>query len=294
MLDSANANAWDFRRISPARSLALIAMGATAGLGLAGYSLFTTQSTTTLFVPAEDVALVNQQPISRSDYYAQLQSSYRVDFAHATPEQRSKALQDMIREELFVQRGKELDVSATDPDVRTAMVSAVEQMAAADAITSEPGEGTLREYFQTHPQKYQQEGTMTVRDLVFSTGADAAIAIEALRAGDPAPTVLARFHGSSREPEEDFYFAANIHLGDTLFAAARSLSAGEISGPTQRTDGFHVLYMLHNTPPQPIPFETAKPQVLGDYRADRVRRMTMQYQKFLRKRANVLIAPDLN
>ena len=44
----------------------------------------------------------------------------------------------MIREELFVQRGKELDVASTDPEVRAAMVNSVELEIAADAITSQP------------------------------------------------------------------------------------------------------------------------------------------------------------
>jgi hypothetical protein len=295
MLDSTLATAWDVTRVSLPRSFALMVIGAVLGLALAGYSLFTAQSTTTLFVPAEDVALVNQQPISRFDYFAQLQSNFGTDFAHATPDQRRKALEDMIREEMFVQRGKELDVPATDPDVRTAMVSAVEQMAAADAITAEPSEAKLRDYFQAHPEKYQQEGVMTVRDLVFPTGTDATDAARALRAGEPAPDVLARFHGwdSGKVGEEDFYFAARIHLGDTLFAAAKGLSAGGISDPVQQPEGTHVLQMVRNAPPQPIRFEEAQTQVLNDYRTDQVRKTTTQYQDFLRKRANILIAEDL-
>jgi hypothetical protein len=295
MMQPTPAAVWDFKRVSARRSLALMAGGAAVGLALAGYTLFTARSTTTLFVPAEDVALVNQQPISRADYYAQLQASFRTDDAHATPAQRRKVLEDMIREELFVQRGKELDVSATDPDVRAAMVSAVEQMAAADAITTEPSDTKLRAYFQAHPEKYDQEGVMTVRDLVFPNATAAAGAAQGLRGGQPVAAALVRFGGrdSGRTAGEEFYFAAKIHLGDALFAAAASLPTGGVAGPIQQPDGAHVLQMLHNAPPQPIPFEAARPQVLNDYRTDRVRQTTVQYQGFLRKRANVLIAQDI-
>ncbi|MDB5475106.1 MAG: peptidyl-prolyl cis-trans isomerase [Phenylobacterium sp.] len=286
---------WDLRRVSARRSFALMATGAAVGLALAGYTLFTARSTTTLFVPAEDAALVNQQPIARADYYAQLQSSFGVDDAHATPAQRRKVLEDMIREELFVQRGKELDVAASDPDVRTAMVSAVEQMAAADAITAEPSDAQLSAYFRAHREKYEPEGVMTVRDLVFPTAAAAAGAAQALHAGQPPPAVLARFHGrdSGKEAGEDFYFAVKIHLGEALFAAARALPSGALSAPIPQADGAHLLQMIHNAPPQPIAFAAARPQVLSDYRSERVRRATGQYQDFLRKRANVLIAKDL-
>ncbi|HEX3366346.1 peptidylprolyl isomerase [Phenylobacterium sp.] len=293
--DPTISNIWDFSRVSVRRSLALMAAGAAVGLALAGYSLFTAQSTTTLFVPAEDVALVNQQPIARADYYAQLQASFRTDFAHTTPAQRRKVLEDMIREELFVQRGKELDVAAADPDVRSATVNAVEQMAAADAITAEPSDAKLRAYFHAHADKYEQEGVMTVRDMLFATAADGAAAARALRAGEPDAAVLARLRGrdSGKETGQDFYFAAKIHLGNELFDTAAALPSGGVSTPVPQADGVHVLHMLKNTAPQPIAFETARPQVLQDYRNERVRQATVQYQGFLRKRANLLVAKDL-
>src|SRR5262249_44502889 len=115
------------------RGLVLMSLGAISGLVLAAIGLFTAKGTATLIVPPEDVALVNQQPIVRSDFLAQIQALYDVDYAHATPAQRRKVLDDMIREELFVQRGTELDVASADPTVRTAMVSSVEQQVATDA-----------------------------------------------------------------------------------------------------------------------------------------------------------------
>jgi parvulin-like peptidyl-prolyl isomerase len=286
---------WDPRQVSARRSLSLMALGALVGLALAGYALFTARGTTTFHVPAEDVALVNQQPIARADFYAQLQATLGVDNAHATPAQRRRVLDDMIREELFVQRGKELDVAATDPEVRTAMVGAVEQMAAADAVTSEPSDSALQAYFKAHQDRYAQEGVMTVRDLMFPQTADAAGAARALAAGAPLAAVLGRFRGrdSGRETGEDFYFAAKIHLGGALFAVARTLPSGAASPPLALPDGVHLLYMIRNTPPQPFAFDEARAQVLSDFRNDKVKRTTAQYQGFLRQRANVLIAGDL-
>lgn len=286
---------WDPRRISPRRSLVLMTLGGAAGLALAGYSLFTAKSATTFYVPAEDAALVNQQPLARADLYAQVQSAYRVDWPHATAAQRHKALQDMVREELYVQRGKELDVAATDPDVRGAMVSAVEQMAGADAAAAQPSDAKLRDYFQAHQDQYAREGVMTVQDYVFASPKDAAAAVGALRVGVPIAQVMAarRGHDSGKEKGDDFYFAAKIHLGDALFALARTLPSGAVSDPSPQPDGVHVLVMHANAPPRPFVFEDAKAQVLNDYRTDQMRHMSTRYQDFLRRRANVLIARDL-
>jgi parvulin-like peptidyl-prolyl isomerase len=281
-------------RVSTKRSLMLMTFGAAAGLVLAGYSLFTAHSTTTLFVPADDVALVNQQPITRADYYAQIQTDYSLDFPATTKEQRQKVLNDMIREELFVQRGKELDVGETDPDVRAATVNAVEQMAAADVMTEKPDQRKLRAYYDAHRDRYAEEGLMTVADLVFASANDAGEAMDAIRGGAPVTSALTRFHGrdSGKEHGEDFYFAARIHLGDALFGVARALPAGGIGGPVKLADGFHLLAMAKNTPPKLRDFETALPQLLNDYRNDEIKRVTQAYNAFLKKRANILIAGD--
>src|SRR5258708_22379985 len=87
-------------QVNNPRSFLLMAAGVLTGLILAGYSLFTARSTSTLIVPAEDVALVNQQPLARADYLAPLPTLYDVDLSHATPEQRRKGLDDMIRQQL--------------------------------------------------------------------------------------------------------------------------------------------------------------------------------------------------
>jgi parvulin-like peptidyl-prolyl isomerase len=284
-------------QVSSRRSFVLMGSGALLGLLLAGYSLFTARGTSTLIVPPEDVALVNQQPISRSDYLLQLQTLYNVDLQHATVAQRRKVLDDMIREELFVQRGKELDVASTDPDVRAAMVNSVELEIAADAITAQPSEPQLRAYYALHRARYASEGIMTVRDFVFplSESSAAAAAAETLKISAPTPALLARWHAadSGKVSGEEFYFAAKIHLGEALFQVARNLPDGGVSAPIARADAIHVLYMLENKKPVPFEFTAARDQVLTDYRNDAIGRLRTGDEAFLRKRANVLIADDV-
>jgi hypothetical protein len=287
----------DPSQISSARSFALMAAGVLIGLILAGYSLFTARSASTLIVPAEDVALVNQQPVSRADYLALLQTLYGVDSSHATQEQRHKVLDDMIREELFVQRGKELDVASTDPDVRSALVNAVELEIAENALTSQPSEAALRQFFETHPERYVSEGVMRVRDLVFPASALGELPRDpqALKRAVTDAQTLAHLNGrdSGKTKGEEFYFAAKIHLGDELFAAARDLGNDEVSPPIQLSDGIHVLDMEQNRHPVPFGFAAARAQVLSDYRSQAVDKLKLSGESFLRKRANVLIADDL-
>jgi PPIC-type PPIASE domain/SurA N-terminal domain len=283
--------------MSSRRSFVFMGGGALLGLLMAGYSLFTARGTSTLVVPPEDVALVNQQPISRGDYLQQLQTLYGVDLGHATAAQRRRVLDDMIREELFVQRGKELDVASTDPDVRSAMVNSVEQEIAADALTAQPSEAQLRGYYAAHRARYASEGVMNVRDYVFapSDSKAAAEAAAALRSGVPAPGVLAKWGGSDsgKTGDDEFYFAAKIHLGDALFGAARDLPDDGVSAPIERADGIHVLHMFKNKKPVPFDYAAARDKVLTDFRNEAIGRLRTGDEGFLRKRANVLIADDV-
>ena len=279
------------------RSFVLMGGGALLGLFMAGYSLFTAHGTSTLMVPPGDVALINQQPISRSDYLLQLQTLYGVDLGHATTAQRRKVLDDMIREELFVQRGRELDVASTDPEVRAAMVNAVEMEIAADAITQQPTEAQLRLYYASHRTRYASEGTMSLRDYVFppSESAAAAEAAGLPQFSTPTQTFLARRHGSASAMvvDEEFYFAAKIHLGDRRFEVARELVDGGVSAPITEADGIHVLYMFKNKKPVAFDFVAARDRVLTDYRNDAIGHLRTGDEAFLRKRANILIAEDV-
>ncbi len=275
------------------RSLTLAGIGAVAGLALAGIGLFTAKGTSTLAVPPEDVALVNQQAISRVDYIAMLQAMHGTDLAHATVEQKQRVLDDMIREELLVQRGKELDVAGVDPEVRATMVTAVEQGAAMNAFTEQPSDQRLQVYFDSHRAAYASEGEIAVRDLVFTDANMARDAVAALRGGAALEAVIAKFKArdTGKVKGAEFYFAAKIHLGDALYAAAQVLPSGGISDPLE-ADGMHVLVVTQNTPPTPFAFETVRARVLDDYRRETATKAQAANGDFLRKRANILIAPD--
>ena len=139
--------------VRPVRSLSLLALGAVAGLAIAGFGLFTAKGTSTRTVPPDCVALVNQRPILKIDFISQLRTVYGVGLEDSTAEQRQKVLSDMVREELFVQRGLELDFPSSDPDTRTALVAAVEQQVGADVAAAQPSEADLSTFYEAHKTK---------------------------------------------------------------------------------------------------------------------------------------------
>ncbi len=295
---------WDIRSVNQARSITCFSLGAAIGLAIAGYGLFTAKGTVTHVVPAENVALVNQRPILRTDFIAQTETELGKPFKEATLAERLKVLDEMVREELFVQRGLELDFPGTDPDTRSALVAAVEQQVVADVTTHQPAEDELRKFFEEHRSNYATEGTMTLHNLLLpkakAAGPDAMATVqkaaEALRAHAPLAEVLKTYGLTEVVPEhagdEQFYFAQKVHLGEAIFAHALTLDDGEVSEPVTAGDGIHIVQMVKNAKPLPLTFERVRSQVLTEFIATAKKKLEDADLRYLRDKADILIADD--
>lgn len=292
----------DGTRVNSKRSMLLFAIGALVGLGIAGVGLFTAAGTATRIVPPENVATVNQRPILRSDFVTQLENELGVPFDQSKRADQLRVLDDMVREELLVQRSLELDFAETDQDTRNALVSTVSQQIIAEVTVSQPTDAQLQEHYERNKATYATEGAMTVRNLVLpttaGTSAEQAIAkakeaAAVLATNTPIAQVMERF-GLKEQTDygEDFYFAARIHLGDALFATVTALNGGEVSQPFVAADGIHVVKVIENTRPVALSFERSRQQVLIDYKNEMQTRLMEATLKFLRTRSKILIADD--
>ena len=296
-------------QVNVTRSMVLCAIGAVVGLAIAGVGLFSARGTATHNVPPEDIALVNQRPVLRSDFVTQLEGETGESFDQATRAEKLKVLDEMIREELLVQRGLELDFAETDQMTRNALAMAMDQQALAEATTSQPSEQQLREFFNKSPARYASDGILTVRHLVLvaasggagggaASGGEQAMqkaheAVSALRANTPVEAVIAKFGLTEpRNDGDEFYFAAKIHLGDAVYAQALRMKEGEVSEPLQAADGIHIVQVIKDKVPVPLSFEHARLQVLTDLKNAQQERLMAATMKFLRERSKILIAPD--
>ena len=283
---------WDVHQPVGRRSMLLAAIGAMLGLGIAGYGLFTAQGTRTASVPAEDAALVNNIPVLRADLIAQVTALYSVPYSQTTRTQRQKVLDDMVREELYVQRGVEMGLSNDDIDVRQALVQATEGQIAQDAATAKPAEDELRGWYVAHRDKYASEGLMTLHEWRVPAGNDPQRAVAALRGG-ASPDALGLKTTGRVDDGEEFYFAAEEHLGKRVFAVAHRLTDGMVSDPIPTPDGIHIVQMVRNQLPVATPYPEARDQVLRDFLADKIARLQEGNKRFLKKRADIKIAADL-
>lgn len=289
-------------KVGPRRSLIFYAAGAVLGLVLAGVSLFTAKGTSVKTFPPEDVALVNGRQILRSDFRTQTAIEAGVPWEQTTREQRLKTLNEMLDEELLVQRGLEVDLASTDPDVRAAMVAGVNLQVDADIIAEQPTPEQLRAYYDKHIEKYSSDGVMRIRDLVMPTGetpdaamARAAEAAAAINAGASADAVAARYglKDSDRiDREDNFDFAVKAKLGEDVYKAAAPLRPGQASQPVKQQDGIHVVVMVKRIASVKLDFAKAQDNVWQDYKKEARERMERANLAYLRQQADVVLAPE--
>ena len=294
--DPSPANKWDLHKPGARRSLLLLACGAVAGLGIAGFGLFTAKGTASHTVPPEMAALVNQQPILISDFTTQLQSEFGIPLSKSTETQRRKVLNDMINEDLMVQRGQEMNLSSSDPDVRSALVAGVELQNSANVIAKQPTHDEMIGYYNSHKDRYRTQGVLTLRDLMLPAGPQAAATMaevsKALKGGASADAVKAKYHltETNKVNGEELDFAAKIHLGDTLYKAVQDSTPGFISEPVTDKDGsIHVMAVGKRTPSVQLTFEQASNQVFTDFKKDAQDAVQASNIRYLRDKSEIMI-----
>jgi hypothetical protein len=304
----------DFSQANTRRSLLLLAAGALIGLAIAGYGLFTASGTATRTIPPEAIATVNGRLILRTDFVTQVQTQFGITFKESTREQRERVLQDMIDEELMVQRGLEADLASYDPEVRQALVNGVELQIFADVLAQQPTDAELKDYYDKHLERYVRDGIMMLRDLVVpmegsrTPGQAEQLAHEASAAFRRSKTIdhalvdamlpklglmdSRRLLDSGHiDTGNIFDFSAQARLDPSVFAAAAKLTPGQVSEPVIATDGgVHVLVMIQRAPPLQRQYADVGNEVWADLKKDAQQQVRSANLKYLRSKATILSA----
>jgi hypothetical protein len=299
--DASEEGKWSLTEPGARRSLLLLAFGAAVGLGIAGFGLFTAKGTASHTVPPEMAALVNQQPILISDYTTQLQSEFGVPISRATEAQRKKVLNDMIGEELMVQRGMEMNLPGSDPDVRTAIVAGVELQNSANVLAKQPTEAEMQAYYDAHKDRYRTQGVLTLFDVFLAPSADRSLdqnlatmaqADKDLRGGAKPDDVIKKYNlqVAHKVNGEELDFAAKIHLGEKLYNAVVDAQAGQITDPVVDKDNtVHVLQVGKRIPSVQLTLAEASNQVFTDFKKDAQDRVQADNIAFLKSKAEILL-----
>jgi parvulin-like peptidyl-prolyl isomerase len=295
---------------APRRPLLWLALGATAGLGLAAWSLIAPGAPASGALPEGAVAVVNGAAIRVEDYRRLLAGLERDLKGPLDDARRHHVLERMIEEELLVQRAIDLGFARLDRQVRGELTSSVIQSVVASAEDREPSEAELREFHRENRSFFSVPPRLRVRQIFFrlpsrreGAGRDLsevrARAEEAralLVAGRPFEVVRAGFGDDEISTVPDALLPPaklREYVGPTALEAAMALEEGGVSQPVRSGVGLHVIQLVEREPPRIPDFEDVAPQVASEWRRRAGDEALRAYLDELRAASDVIIDPDL-
>ncbi len=246
-------------------------------------------------------ASVNGEPILETQVDEALQRRAGVPSNDSREADRERVLQQLVDEELLLQRAAEVGLLESDRNVTKALARAAMDAAVDEARGDPPSEDELRAFFEENVAFFAAPRRVRIRCLSFEDAAEpgaasrrAREAATALAAGDGAPEVARRFGARSDACAPDVLLPESVllrQLGPTLASVARALPEGEVSGPIETPTGVHVLQLVQAEAARVPPFESVRLEVetelirrRGD---DAVRALLAR----LRRRADIALAP---
>ena len=276
------------------RGRALLAAGAAAGLAAALWGA--------LGPPARDrvgndvIATVNGVAIGRADYQRALGSLVADKRSPVTAADERRVLDNLVDEQLLVERGLELGLGEQDIAVRKALIDAMIQFAVAGAAGREPDEAELRRFYAERPQLVLSDAQLRVRVVSFPSR-DAA-RVESMR--------RALLGGASFDDAVRKAGAEPVAVPDTLLPpgkladyagpavrdAALAMTPGDVAGPLDVGGVPSFVLLVDRTAPTAPPFEQVRDAVAEEWRRRQAEVALAQYIAALRRSAVIDYAPD--
>ncbi|MBM4382018.1 MAG: peptidyl-prolyl cis-trans isomerase [Deltaproteobacteria bacterium] len=285
------------------RPLALLVLGAAAGIAAAGYGVLGPGSERAL--PKGAVASVNGVAIS-ADTWTRLVEGFEADTREAASEEmRRRILDRLIEEELLVQRGLAMGLAQNDRRVRADIVQAMIRSAVAESETETPSERELRAFYEEQRAFFTTPGRVRIEQLVVPVK-DAAADSRARARADDARAQLAS--GASLASVRDALGAAEVspvpdallppaklreYVGPSVLRVALATPPGEWSAPVRSGAGYHVLRVLEREPEHTPPLDEMREQVQAEWVRRGGDRALRSYLDELREDADVQVTDEL-
>jgi parvulin-like peptidyl-prolyl isomerase len=277
------------------RGRTLLAIGAAAGLAAALWGA--------LGPPARDrvgrdvVATVNGVAIGRADYERALGSLVADKRSPVTTADARRVLDNLVDEQLLVERGLELGLGEQDIAVRKALIDAMIQFAVAGAAGREPDDAELRRYYAERPNLVQSDAGLRVRVVSFPSRDPARVESmrQALIGGAPFADA-AREAGAEPVAVPDTLLPPGKladYAGPAVRDAALAMTPGDVAGPLDAGGVPTFVLLVERTAPSVPPFEQVREAVAEEWRRRQAEAALAQYVASLRRSAVIDYAPDV-
>lgn len=272
-------------------ALRWLALGALTGLLAAGYGLLE-QGDAASGLPDSAIAQVNDATISVQQFdrsIAEIETTYQREL---TAEDRARVLQQMIEEELLVQRGVDLGMANAEATVRAAIAQSLIASVTAEADAADPDDATLQDFLEENQERYTYASAMRINAWVTDAEQTArdflnSLDSESSEDADELSADLQRVPGlpQGAAPVERL----RMFLGPAIAAAAADMPVGS-SAVFARQGRWYVVRVETRDQSARADLDTVRSQVLLDYRRALADDRLRAYVADLRRSAVILIA----
>lgn len=281
--------------------VALLALGACAGLIMAASGLVEHWSPSPGELPKGAIARVGEKIITQERYLQVLNDLAADKRAPLSAEDKQFVIDRLVDEELLIQRGMELGLADSSPQIRKALAAAVIGQLTAEAEASLPGEKALRHLYESDPEFFTATARFRLRWWRLPAGDDAAqrkakdayrqlsngVALEEVRQSTGLEPVLIL-------PDVLLPLSKiRDYLGPVLTGQVSMLERGVFSKPIMDNGDLHILQLLDYRPEVLPPFEQARPVLEAEYLRRAGDEALRQYLQWLRLRSEVIVVREM-
>ena len=249
------------------------------------------------------IARVNDRHIDRTEFASAYQALLADKSKAPTEADKRLVLDRLIEEELLVQRGREIGLLEGDASVRKTIAMAVIEFVLAQSGSDAVSEANLRQFYNENKARFAPASRMQIAQIYvpYNEADEAAVTARldeirtALRAGAAFSDVDAQY-GTPVLPALPRVLLTPAkmkeYLGPQLSEAAARLPQGAISDALAGPTGWHFLKIIRNRPGRAPAYETIRPQIIDAVRRSRDDTALRDYLDWLKKRADISLAPD--
>lgn len=202
---------------------------------------------------------------------------------NADPDMRSRMLDNMVVEELFVQEAEKTGV-AKDKEFQTALDRARRQLLTQRflqrSVQPKLSDANVKQFFDRNKQRYSSD-EVKASHVLLKTEAEANEVYEKAKKGEDFE-VLAKKHSkdpSAAQNMGDLGFFTRARMVPQFSEAAFAMKPGEISKPVKTLFGFHVIKVVEKREGKPVKFEEVKGQVRDDLQSESVNELIAGLKK---------------
>jgi len=278
----------------------LLALGASGGLIMAASGLIERWSLSPAELPADAIARVGGRIIPKERYLQVLNDLAADRSAPLSEDDRQFVIDRLVDEELLIQRGVDLGLAESSPEIRKAMVAAVIAQLVTEAEANSPDEEALRHLYESDPDFFTSTARYRLRWLRLQASDQAArhkaegayrqlstgVELEEVRRStglEPVPILPDALLPLSKIRD---------YLGPALAGQVPMLKRGVFSRPIEDNGDLHILQLLDYRPEVLPSFEQARPVLEVEYLRRAGDEALRQYLKRLRQQSEVVVVRD--